>query len=220
LRKNRDNFKTLVEGIIEESGCEFVMFSTDDSILYRDTFITDDILEMIRGDPYQVSYRLYVGSNLKDAPASLQRVGNLLAWDYYDKAMYHHWAYPFAVDGTVYSASALLDIIRGVLYHNPSTLEAFVCKEIMVRKLFRRGFSPLESTMVGLPINRVSSVARNFSGDIDVALLNQKFLEGYTLEYELPHPVNQNALLPQKVIISRGAESIDLAAQGIRWERR
>jgi len=174
------------------------MFLTDDGYFYDQVKIPDNILEKISGDPYQVSYRMYVGKNLKDCPDLVEDNG-VLQWNYYDKAMYNHWAYPFAVDATIYQSAALLNIIKPVFYHMPTTLESFVVTHCRSRKLLGKGFSPVKSNFVGLFINRVSSVGANYSGAISTDMLNDKWIEGYELEYSFPTPPNQQCLIPTEI---------------------
>jgi hypothetical protein len=198
LRSNLDNFKILTESLILNSGCNFTMFLTDDGYFYDQVKIPEDIFEKIAEDPYQVSYRMYVGRNLKDCPV-LNEEDNLLRWNYYDPAMYSHWAYPFAVDATIYQSEALLNIIKPVFYHMPSTLESFVVTHCNTRKLLGKGYSPLRSNYIGLFINRVSPVGDNYSGSISVDMLNDRWLEGYELDYLFPIPPDQQSLIPTEI---------------------
>lgn len=210
LRKNKSNFKQLLEKVIKETNSDFVMFSTDDSLFFREASFGDEVFSKIRANPTQVSYRLYVGSNHSDAPKGLKTEGELLSWNYFDKEMYRHWAYPFAIDGTIYDTKSLKNIILPILYHNPSTFEAYICRECIVRKFFSFGLSPLKSSMVGVPINKVQGIYQNKHGNIDVEILNRYFLMGFTLDYELPSPIAQNAVDPRKITLTRNNEIIDL----------
>ena len=202
LREKLDNFKKLTEGIIKDSNCEFTMFLTDDGYFYKDVIVPEHVYEKIRENPMQVSYRMYVGKNLIDCPELLEEDG-LLKWNYYDPDIKNHWAYPFAVDVTIYHSKSLLKIIKPVFYHMPTTLESFVVTHCRTRKLLSIGYSPQESNYLGLFINRVSNIGTNFSGNIDTEMLNQRYVEGYTLEYEFPKPPFQQALIPDKIILKQ-----------------
>lgn len=202
LRSSLDNFKKLLESQIEINGCEFTMFLTDDGYFYKEVEISNNIFNKIRNNPMQVSYRMYVGKNLIDCPDNLAMEDGLLKWNYYDPKMYNHWAYPFAVDDTIYHSRALLRIISPVFYHMPTTLESFVVTHCRSKKLLSIGYSPLESNFVGLFINRVSTIGNNFSGIIDAGMLNEKFLDGYILDYEFSFPPTQQAFIPNKIILS------------------
>lgn len=200
LRKKLSNFKFLTEKAIKDSEAEFTMFMTDDGYFFRDVKIPEKILDLIRKDPYRVSYKMYVGKNLDDCP-QLEKENGLLTWDYYDSRMHRHWAYPFSVDVTIYKTEALLKLISPVLYHMPTTLESFVVTHCRKRKLLNRGYSPKESNYAGIYINRVATVGNNFAGNISEEMLNNHFLEGYTLDFEFKQPPIQQTIIPDKIIL-------------------
>lgn len=208
LRKPHDNFKRLLESQISSSDYEFTMFLTDDGYFFKEVEITDSIFELIRKNPYQISYRLYVGENLQDCPLSLEKIDGTLRWDYADSNMYNHWAYPFSVDATIYHSNTLLKVLKPILYHMPTTLESFVVTHCRLNKLFRSGISPVESSYVGLFINRVSTIGNNFSGNINVDFLNEKFLEGYVLEYGFALPPVKSAFIPDKIMLINTSKNI------------
>ena len=199
LRKKLDNFKALLENTINDTKSEFTMFLTDDGYFYKDVTIPEHVYQLIRKNPSQASYRMYVGKNLIDCPELPETYG-LMEWNYYDPKMKSHWAYPFAVDVTLYETKSLLRIIRPVFYHMPTTLESFVVTHCRSKKLLSIGYSPLESNYLGLFINRVSTIGNNFAGNVDKEMLNQRYLEGYTIDYQFPHPPIQQALIPDKII--------------------
>lgn len=218
--RRADNFKPLLEQLIADTQADFVSFNTDDNIYYRDEFLPEAVFKRIREIPYDASYRVYIGGNLSYCPKNLKRDGDLLCWDYLDPGLQDHWAYPFAVDGTFYERSALLDVMRRVLYHNPVTLESYLVSYVKSKRLFRRGYSPICSTMVGLPLNKVSFiVAQNRRGDVSVEKLNSLFVEGYRLEYKLPERLVDSSLVPEQVIAVRGdvrlAIPVAPASQGV-----
>lgn len=206
LRRNRDNFKELIDGVIRRSPMPFVMFLTDDEVCYAPQVIDQDVFALIRADPRQVSFRCYVGLNNFDVPKNMRREGNYLAWNYYDPTMYRHWAYPFAVDGTVYDKAALLEVLRPMIYHMPTTLEAFGVSDVTAKRLFSRGYSPLRSSMLALQLNRVASSGTGASAHFDVDELNAAYLEGWRLAPELPD-INDNGIRPGSVLLRRGDET-------------
>ena len=147
--------------------------------------------------------------NLADCPTTLRREPEFLQWDYYDPAVQGSWAYPFTVDGTFYEKSALLDVIHRILYHNPVTLEAYLVSYVRHRGLFRCGYSPVYSSMVGLSLNKVSFIVpQNTRGNLSTDQLNELFLGGYTLEYDLPEHITDVALIPKQVTAVRGRERL------------
>jgi hypothetical protein len=213
LRKSRDDFKTLLESEIEESSAGHLMFMTDDSAFYRPTVIPSGVLEEISRHPFESSYRLYVGRNLRDAPSELSESSGILHWDYYDSRLRHHWIYPFSVDGTIYARSAFLKIARNVLYANPNSLEGFMCFTAIRHRLFNHGMSPVVATLVGVSINRVQKVAVNDSGSADVELLNDLFLKGFALDYAIPENLDWSHFIPDHVFAERGDERMEVCCR-------
>lgn len=208
--RRMDNFQRLVESVIEQVRCDLVSFNTDDNVYYCDAVLPDAAFDRILADPLGVSYRMYVGANQYDCP-DLEYQNGLMTWDYYDPRMHRHWAYPFSVDGTFYERKALLWFVRNLLFHNPVTLESFGVGLVRQMRLFRRGLSPRQSSMVALPLNKVDYfVARNRRGGLSVDYLNDLFLRGYQLEYDLPHCVRVSGLVPSRVWACRGSDRIEI----------
>jgi len=112
------------------------------------------------------------------------------------------------VDGTIYEKRALLSIIGPAIYHMPTTLEANIVSNVRARKLFSTGYSPLESTMVGVMLNKVQNLCDNRAAKFDVDLLNDRYLDGYRMDVVFVHPVDINAIIPEKILLRRGVESI------------
>ncbi|KMQ66265.1 hypothetical protein ACM46_01560 [Chryseobacterium angstadtii] len=204
FKKNGDNFKGALQRIIKTSGCEFVMFCTDDSVFFEDVHIPDEILSIIRNNPENASYRLYVGENLEDFPSYLEKKDNYYQWDYYADTNIHHWSYPFAVDGTIYHSEGLLKHLKPIPYHNPVTLEDKGFSYIKYRKLFRIGMSPIKSELLATKLNRVSVDSLNPTLHIKPDFLNEKFLEGYTLELTIPEHVDQSSIVPPEIFLVKG----------------
>jgi hypothetical protein len=215
LRRRRDNFKCLLEDTIRRSSCRFVMFSPDDAIFYKEQVIGKDVYDLILSDPRSVTYRCYVGRNHSNSPQTLQQEGAFLKWNYYDPVMYSHWAYPFACDGTIYEKKALLSVIGPALYHMPSTLEANIVSNVRAKRLFARGYSPVQSSMVVLEINCVQTLVNNAAASFDVAMLNHYYMEGYLLKVELPTQINSNAFIPKTLTLTCGGDEVIISEKGI-----
>lgn len=193
-----DNFKPLLEQIMQESAHDFVMFNTDDGLWTDDAYFNDDIKNLIRHNPSSVTYRMYVGRNLNEFPNFVSRWGKYYLWDYYSEAEITHWTYPFAVDGTVYSREYCLEMLKNVWYDNPVSLESSGVVHAMKLKLFGIGLSPEKSVLIGTKLNRVSTTTLNPTIHLSVENLNEKYTKGYLLEMHFPNIDNSN-LVPLEV---------------------
>lgn len=204
LKPNSDNFKSLVQSIINNSDCEFVMFNTDDGFYFEDVVIEDKIFQIIRENPDGSSYRMYVGENLDGQPPYVKNKGEYSEWDYYAEKNTHHWTFPFSVDGTIYHSEGLLKHLKKVAFHNPITLEDSGVRYVIKNKLFKIGLSPRKAFLLVTKLNRVSVDTFNPTIQIDPKFLNQKFLEGYILHLSLPSEITNANVVPLKITLVKG----------------
>lgn len=191
FRRGIDDFKDLVETAIAHSEASHVFFSTDDQYFAAETWIPQKVLEIIHERPDAASYKFNVGRNLREFPMGMpfeeftvteqERSISVLEWDYYDPQATSHWAYPFSVDETVFDACSLVHFLHGMLYHMPTTLEAFGVSNVKRQRRFRKGMSPGTSTVVGMPLNRVQQTVANKSGNFSPGVLSRFFVEGFRL---------------------------------------
>ncbi|HAO06589.1 hypothetical protein [Chryseobacterium mucoviscidosis] len=199
--KKSDNFKGLLQKIIRESNCEFVMFNTDDGVFFEDVIIPEEVFKIIRNNPENASYRMYVGENLEGHPDYIEKKDGYLQWDYYYDKAFHHWTFPFSVDATVYHSKGLLKHLEKMVYHNPVTLEENGYQYITKNKLFSIGLSPIRSQLVATKLNRVSVDSLNPTIHIKPEFLNEKFLDGYTLELIIPEFIDNANIVPSEIYL-------------------
>lgn len=204
MKKNSDNFKGLVQKEIKNSNCEFVMFNTDDGVFLTDIIIPEKVFEIIRANPENASYRMYVGGNLEGHPSFVIKKEGYYEWDYYGDQEIHHWTYPFSVDGTVYHSKGLLKHLKKIAYHNPVTLEENGFQYIRKNKLLKIGLSPIHSELLLTKLNRVTTDTLNPTIHIKPEFLNEKFIKGYVLELSIPEIINNCNIVPEEIAIVKG----------------
>ncbi|WP_394665625.1 hypothetical protein [uncultured Chryseobacterium sp.] len=204
FNKHGDNFKGLLQKIIRKSGCEFVMFNTDDGVFFEDVVIPEEVFNIIKSNPENASYRLYVGENINGQPDYLERKQDYYLWDYYADKNIHHWSFPFAVDGTIYHSKGLLKHLEKMIYHNPVTLEENGVEYVWLHKIFKIGMSPIRSKLVATKLNRVSVDTLNPTIHIKPEFLNEKFLDGYTLKLVIPENIDNANIVPSEIYLIKG----------------
>lgn len=205
FKRSLDNFKPLLESVLKTSDCEFVIFNTDDAYAFVNIEIPDEALNLIRKHPMDTTYRMYVGDNLVEFPDFPVKIDNLYyKWSYYEHNRLSHWTFPFAVDATVYHTQSILKILKKVFYHNPITLENHACRFVKRNHLFSIGLSPIKSEFICTKLNRVSTISENPTIHIDPDLLNQKYIEGYELELNLPKDIINTSIVPLIVTFAKG----------------
>jgi len=194
MRRFVDNFKELVEGAIRNSGAPFTFFSTDDQYIISETFIPKVVLDRIQADPRHCSYRMGLSDRFTGRgtlPADLQvtrlpfsengQEGTVLCWDATAREATKIWEYSFNVDFQVYDSAVLLEFLKPILYHMPTTLEAFGVKESRSRNYFRALLGTAERTVVGVQANNVQTMVNNPQMGYSPEKLRDLYESGYRL---------------------------------------
>lgn len=210
FNKKCDDFKELLESILDKTNAEFVMFNTDDGVYFDKVNIEEHVYEFIRKNPLQASFRLYLGTNIFGLPEYVKVEKNICLWNYFTPDIFNHWTCMFSVDGTIYHTKGLLEVLNKVEYHNPITLEANVYDYSKSKKLFSLGASPFKSNLVCTKLNRVSVDSFNPTISIDVDFLNEKYLENYKLSIRIPEYITNANVVPNEVLLIRDDEIISI----------
>lgn len=91
------------------------------------------------------------------------------------------WNYPFSVDGNLYRAGVVYDLIRALDFEAPNSFESaltFYMKD-HPQKYCPYGYAPLSPAVYNNPLNKVQQEGHTFHGSTYTAqALNQCFLEG------------------------------------------
>ena len=175
------NFKVLLEKILHESESDHVTFLTDDSFFYRKLSWSEKIAHVIHEDSEQNSFSFRHGLNIRNVPLDCQLADELISWNYGGKGNDGHWSYRFSIDGHIYDRRFLLSFVKKILYINPNTFEAVVCRFAELKHVFNKGYSFRDSVLAGSEINRVQNVSPNNNLGIDNVMLNQHYLNGFRL---------------------------------------
>jgi hypothetical protein len=101
----------------------------------------------------------------------------------------------------------------------PTTLEANIVSNDRAKQLFSIGYGPLESTIVGVMLNKMQKLCANAAGAFDVDLLNEKFLDDYRMDVAFETPVDINAIVPEQILLRRGNESIIMRSEHVTKDR-
>jgi hypothetical protein len=206
FNKKCDDFKELLESILEKTSSEFVMFNTDDGVYFDDVNVDKSVYELIRQNPLQVSFRLYLGKNIFGLPDYVKVENNTCVWNYFTPDLFNHWTCMFSVDGTIYSTKGMLEVLKKVVYHNPITLEANVYDYSKNKQLFSLGMSPIKSSLVCTKLNRVSVDSFNPTISINVDYLNEKLLDNFELSILIPESITNANVVPNEVLLVKDDE--------------
>ena len=205
------NFKELVENIIEKSKGEFIAFSTDDSYIYKE-FLLDDDVESILGASDMNFFSFWHGSNLNDSPKDLISIKNkFYSWSLENKEYDRYWRNRFSLDLNIYNKKLLLKLLKKILYVNPNSLEGMVNFYATSKKYFNTGFCYYESPWVMFSLNQVQTNNKHVDTVvIDKNFLNDKFLEGYKLKFKFTGPPNIIDSYPDEIYLENNIEKIKI----------
>lgn len=165
-------FSSLKKNLIKtlKSNFDYIMFMTDDDILFDKLFELDkfEIINLMK-EYSLATFSIRLGTNcIYSHPANkffeiknYQIVKNkYLVWDW-TKQMEGDFNYPLSLDGHLFSKKQILSFLDN-FKGNPNHLESHLQK-------FNNVISPnmasfIKSKLVGIPINRVSKYSSNYYG--------------------------------------------------------
>ena len=171
-----------------------VLFLVDDNIFVRSV----DIKKMtgaLDANPEALGFSLRLGRNTTycysmNTPQALPDFDLLL-----EGILKFNWttsegdfAYPLEVSSSIYSVKVMLDLLRGLKFNNPNTLEAQISKR---RSRYKRRRPALlcneSSSAFCIPINRVQNTYPNRTGqneELSSQRLAEMFAQGFRIDIE------------------------------------
>jgi hypothetical protein len=138
----------------------------------------------------------------KLTPAEIKLAPELLQFKWYEAG--NEWAYPWSVDGNVYSVAEIRVLTQLVKFKAPNTYEGAL-QEFAAMVLHRPGLCYPHSKIVNLAINRVQNEVANLSGDISADYLLEQWQQGLMMDVaalrghvpQAPHEVLPIATVPR-----------------------
>ena len=196
-------FKQALETTTKEWG-EYVLFFTDDDIVYRKFEHDFDFLSNAfeqNKELFCISLRLGTNTFVQDQhrntmcliPDSvIMQEDTLRSWNWKDESMgcnETNFGYPFSVDGHLFKSKDASWIIANTDYYNPNTLEARAHRTHVMDTEYAINISNdmacfKNSYVINTPINRVQETYTNSAGIFfgsPQETLNEKFLQGKRL---------------------------------------
>lgn len=185
-----NNFKKILENILNNIKTDYVTFVPDDQIFYKETKVPNLALDMIAKDKYQTYYRFFTGDHFKgkySIPKKMKKEEfiddgvKFFKWSNKDPFARDLWKYRFTIEATVFHKDALLKFLKPIAYHNPITLEANGLWESRFRDYFKYGLSSCQRSAAGYQINNVQNLVKNQCATFEPDILNKAYLDDYLL---------------------------------------
>ena len=177
---------------------EYVLFFTDDDIVYRP--MAEDLWpctmsKMVDENLFTVSLRLgtntfvqdqYRNTNCLIPDNDIQQNSKIRTWNYSTQPDNINFAYPFSVDGHFFFKSNVNEILSGIPdWYNPNSLEGKAQHNLGGMFKFMGCFE--HSYVVNTPMNRVQETCTNKAGQFfnqTAESLNERYLSGDRLSLD------------------------------------
>lgn len=203
MRKQKSDFRDLLNNMLATSGCEYTMFLTDDSAFIKDVVLSTTDLAFIDKNPNQNQIALRLGKNITERPSTIPLKDSCLEWDFHNHRDARSWGYNFSVDAHIYSTKLLHSLLTKIIYSNPTTLEANICHYVKMHNLMDHGLTYEYPFILSFPINMVQEIDDNESMGISIEDLNSYYMNGKRLEYIAPDDILEFQQYPENVYLCK-----------------
>lgn len=179
------NYKYDVEQLIEQSDSEHVFLTPDDGCFIREVAL-DKVSNLIEGK--NIIYSLRLGTHLKvchPAGNKKQRLPEFhedqesyKIWRWFGSEL--DWAYPMALDGSIFNRITFLTMIKSLPYNKPTSLEIQL-QQVVNSMTETLGAAKTEAQFVSIPWNAVTDQAANLNTGISEELFLEEWCKGKRL---------------------------------------
>ena len=216
--KNFDNFKQILEKILNLKKSNLVMLCTDDTIFYRKVNISSGVLDKIIKNKKKYFFRTNFGLGLRGIYRAKRNSykfykinrAKFITWNSDDDNLNFHMKYHFQVEGAIYHRKSLLNFLKPIIYHNPVTLEAIGFREAKYRGFFKTTISETNRTAVTYEINSVQKVTNlrfNYRLQLSPLIMMKAYLNNYVLYDLVPaREKNFSKIIPNVVYVIKNKE--------------
>ena len=191
----RDALYEVLRSPYPDNDGEYVLFFTDDDIVYREVF-PDELShesydKLFTTDEELGAFSLRLGRNtfIQDPytntitmlPEVFGRVNEgIVQWEWKKQTQHSNFAYPFSVDGHIFRKRDVLKILDNTPgFYNPNSLEGKAQGQL--KYLGKKMASLQQSCVVNTPLNRVQETCTNKAGqffNLHAEGINQQWLSG------------------------------------------
>jgi hypothetical protein len=161
-----------------------LMFLVDDDVLVRDFSLDLAEVRAFEDDAAILTLSLRLNPQVIYCYTKDQRMvpptmlpGGRWAW----KGQPGDWGYPMSLDGHLFRAADIVDVVRRAAFSTPNSLESALAERPLDAPLmacFKR------SRLVNIPANRVQEAFPNRHMACDPAVLNRRFLAGARIDLD------------------------------------
>lgn len=161
-----------------------LMFLVDDIIFTR-PYGGGETLRALENEEEILAVSLRLGENVtfchpRQMHTTPPDLTENLRWRWRDAAA-GYWNYPMSVDGNIYRAADLVDLIPALPFKYAGQMEAAMTGRKIDRELM---ICNREPSLVNLAVNKVQTSFNNPHGNVSADYLNEQFLQGNVIDVE------------------------------------
>ena len=188
------NFRDDTINLCENVSNDTLAFFVDDDIIYRELSLEDSFVDIFNSNVCSLSLRLGANTVIQDcytgSGAIMPNIEHIVndkfyCWNWLKMAHIHtNFGYPFSVDGNVYIASEITQLIKAHDFDTPNSLEGGMPKGWLKEAPLMACLET--SVLVNTPINLVGS-SQNRAGEhygISIEEMNDKYIDGWFIDYD------------------------------------
>ena len=164
---------------------DLLMFLVDDDIVFRNVNL-GPVIDSFNSSHLFISLRVcpsYVP--LQGWMPHFHRRDSLLEWEWkFHRRKSNAWNYPFSLDGNIYHADRICEVISCLKFKAPNSLESAMHEYRKVRWVsnIRTGIASVPPCVVNNPLNRVQAEGETWHKNIDTAWINNRYLRGHRID--------------------------------------
>ena len=207
LRGHKSDFRQQLLTILNRSKSDTVLFLTDDSIVFRPIEIRQENLLWLTENPIQRQFSLRHGQELSNG-RQLSLTEDGYEWRFRDFGNQDHWGYRFSLDGHLYHRDTMASFLKRASFNNPNSLESSGFLHSCHKGIFTEGRCRKNVSLLSYPLNIVQSTFANAHMDATPSVLNDYFLQGYSLQYPIPEKISSFQVYPRQVALVRKHDKI------------
>jgi hypothetical protein len=181
--KEVDSFKNHVLLLMDPEN-SYTVFFVDD-IVFKNDFSLDSLqfkLFTLKEEILTLSLRLHPYLTYCYAARVRMRQPNFdsnLIFKWYGET--GDYNYPMSLDGHIFRTKDILNLTKIISFNNPNSYESILAGYPLNRP---KMICFEDSIIVNNPINKVQNFNNNVHGDVSADYLNDKFLNGYIIDFE------------------------------------
>ncbi len=179
------DFQSDVKNLVSSMKPEcLIMFLVDDNIVFRKIDITPLILSFQHKHLFISLRASLLYKRDKNLPV-FSKTEELLEWRWkIQRKKSTTWNYPLSVDGNIYHAVRMQQILKDITFAAPNSFESAMHdyrKSKWVRQI-TKALSPVKPSLFNNPLNKVQTEGKTWHKSIDPNFINDKYLDDQLID--------------------------------------